>query len=65
MFEDKGRRIYKLVSTLATEIEKTDCSYKEALTALEALKENYVKKGQDLLDQTGIQKVAETGGLLG
>ena len=46
-------------------IEKNECTYGEVICALDAVKANYEGKGNDLLNDTSIQKVASFKGLIG
>lgn len=62
---NKALRIRDLMNNLLLVIEKSDCTYREVICVLDVVKENYEKKGNDLLDDTSIQKVASYNGLLG
>lgn len=62
---NKALRVRDLMNNLLIAIEKSDCTYREVICVLDVVKENYEKKGNDLLDDTSIQKVASYNGLLG
>lgn len=62
---NKALRVRDLMNNLLIAIEKSDCTYREVICALDVVKENYEKKGNDLLDDTSIQKVASYNCLLG
>lgn len=62
---NKALRVRNLMNNLLLAIEKSDCTYREVICVLDVVKENYEKKGSDLLDDTSIQKVASYNGLLG
>lgn len=62
---NKAIRARDLMNSILLAIEKSDCTYGEVICALDVVKENYEKKGNDLLDDTSIQKVASYKCLLG
>lgn len=62
---NKALRVRDLMNNLLLAIEKSGCTYREVICVLDVVKENYEKKGNDLLDDTSIQKVASYNGLLG
>ncbi|MFR3659241.1 MAG: hypothetical protein ACLTWK_13355 [Eisenbergiella sp.] len=62
---NKALRVRNLMNNLLLAIEKSDCTYREVICVLDVVKENYEKKGNDLLDDMSIQKVASYNGLLG
>lgn len=62
--KNKAIRVRNLMNSILLAIEKDACTYGEVVYALEAVKENYEKKGNDLLNDTSIQKVASYNGLI-
>ena len=59
------QRINRMISKIVEAIEnEPECTYEDAMHVLECVKNNYEKKGSDLLNSVDIQKVAEFGGLL-
>lgn len=59
------QRVNRIVNKIVVAIEsESECTYEDAMHALECVKSNYQKKGSDLLNGVNIQKVAEFGGLL-
>ncbi len=59
------QRVNRIVNKIVMAIEnEPECTYEDAMHALECVKSNYQKKGNDLLNDINIQKVAEFGGLL-
>lgn len=57
-------RVRDLMDSILLAIEKNDCTYGEVIYALDAVKANYAERGNDLLNDTSIQKVASYKGLL-
>lgn len=41
-----------------------DCTYEDVIHTLDCIKNNYEKKGNDLLNSVNIREVAKYGGLL-
>lgn len=62
--KEEAEKFGRLAGEIAAIIEKSGCTYKEALRVMDALKRNYEKKGNDLLNNSNIQEVAKYGGLL-
>ena len=60
----RTEHVCRLIDKIVVGIEETDCTYQEAMLALDSIKENYTKKGSDLLNSVSIQKIAAFGGLL-
>ena len=60
-----AKRRMNLVDRIFEVIElDTICTYKDVMCALDYIKNNYEKKGNDLLNNVNIQEVAKYGGLL-
>ena len=60
-----AKRRMNLVDRIFEVIElDTICTYKDVMCALDYIKNNYEKKGNDLLNSVNIQEVAKYGGLL-
>lgn len=62
--KEEAEKFGKLAGEIAVVIEESGCTYQEALRVMNALKRNYEKKGNDLLNNVNIQEVAKYGGLL-
>ena len=62
--KEEAENFGRLVGKIAVVIEESGCTYQEALRAMNVLKRNYDKKGNDLLNNVNIQEVAKYGGLL-
>lgn len=62
--KNKAIRVQNLMNNILLAIEKNDCTYGEVICALDAVKANYEEKGNDLLNDTSIQKVVSYKGLL-
>lgn len=62
--KEEAENFGRLVGKIAVVIEESGCTYQEALRAMNVLKRNYEKKGNDLLNNVNIQEVAKYGGLL-
>lgn len=59
------QRMNRMISKIVEAIEnEPECTYEDAMHVLECVKNNYQKKGSDLLNSVDIQKVAEFRGLL-
>ena len=63
--KNKAIRVQNLMNNILLTIEKNECTYGEVICALDAVKANYEGKGNDLLNDTSIQKVASFKGLIG
>lgn len=60
-----AERTCRMCDGIAAVIEKEpDCTYEDVMYVLDSMKNNYLTKGNNLLNSTSIQKVAEFGGLL-
>ena len=57
------RRVGRLVSDIAGVIEGGDYTYKEAMQAMDDLRNHYEKQSRNLADGVSIQKVATFGGV--
>ena len=62
--KEEAENFGRLGGKIAVVIEESGCTYQEALRAMNVLKRNYEKKGNDLLNNVNIQEVAKYGGLL-
>ncbi len=62
--KEESERFGRLVGKIAVVIEESGYTYREVLRAMDALRRNYEKKGNDLLNNLSIQEVAKYGGLL-
>lgn len=60
--KEEMQQVLKLVDKILVVIEEDTYSYQNVMDALDAIKENYEKKGRDLLDHASIQEVARFGG---
>ncbi len=65
MSHGEAVKMADLTNRILTAIEaETDYTYQDVMRALDSIKTNYVKKGNDLLNSVSIQEVAKFGGLL-
>ncbi len=64
MRPQEAERMMELVSKLLVIIEEKNYSYHDVIRALDSIKNNYEKKGCDLLNSASIQEVAKFNGLL-
>ena len=55
------RRVGRLISDIAGVTECGDYTYKEAMQAMEDLRNHYEKQSRNLLDSASIQKIATFG----
>lgn len=65
MSHKEAVKMATLTNKILTVIEaETDYTYQDVMRALDSIKQNYEKKGSDLLNSASIQEVAKYGGLL-
>ncbi|WP_455649086.1 hypothetical protein [Enterocloster citroniae] len=62
--KEEMQQVMKLADRILVVIEEDPYSYQDVMDALDSIKENYEKKGRDLLDHVSIQEVARFEGLL-
>lgn len=62
--EEEMHRVMGLVKEILCVIEKDKYNYRDVMDALDSIKENYEKKGCDLLNNVSIQEVASFERLL-
>lgn len=62
--KEEAQRFGKLTCKIASIIEETECTYQEALRAIDVVKRSYENRGNNLLNNSSIQEVAKYGGLL-
>lgn len=62
--KEEIHQVMKLADKILVVIEEDAYSYRDVIDALDSIKENYEKKGRDLLNHASIQEVASFGSLL-
>lgn len=63
--KEDAEHFVRLQGNILATIEREEHSYQEVLRALDSIRNYYVKKGNDLLNNQSIQEVAQFGALLG
>lgn len=62
--KEEIQQVMKLVDKILVVIEEDTYSYQDVMDALDSIKENYEKKGRDLMNHASIQEVASFGSSL-
>ncbi len=64
MSHEEAKRMGELINKICIVIHYGDYTYQDVMRALDSIKKNFVKKGNDLLNSVSIQEVEKFGGLL-
>lgn len=62
--KEEADRFGKLAGKIMIAVEEEDCTYKEAMLVIDAVKKNYEDKARDLLNDKSIKEVAGYKALL-